>query len=147
MATPTVLPYSDAWRESYAKRRYLEFLSSDDLYRRYVDLLDNVLAFTSDGTPHLGGLNADTGWTRRIADVWAEGDLRDLTPSWLKAVEQAVLDRPYTNVKKAIKAWRSHRLTPGRAVVKYGRRDHMADLLGRGRLRLTPASNYNDPSL
>ena len=90
-----VAPYSDAWREQYAKSRYLEFLSTEDLQKRYVDLLDNVLLFTSDGRPHLGGLGADTGWTRRIADVWAEVDLRSLGAAWLKAVEQAVLDRPY----------------------------------------------------
>ena len=139
--------YSDAWRERYANSRYLEFLSVDDLQKRYVDLLDNVLAFRPDGTPHFDGLGADTGWTRRIADVYAEVDLRSLAAAWLKTVEQTVLDRPYANVKKAMQAFGSRRFTPERAVIKYGRRDHMVDLLEQGRLRLTPASNYDDPSL
>lgn len=147
MAPAAVAPYSDPWRERYAKSRYLEFLSVDDLQERYVDLLDNVLAFASDGRPHLGGLGADTGWTRRVADVWAEVDLRDLGREWSKAVEQRVLDRPYANVKRAIEAWRDHHLAPDRAIIKYGRREHMIDLVERGRLRLMPASNYDDPSL
>ena len=142
-----VAPYSDAWREQYAKSRYLEFLSTEDLQKRYVDLLDNVLLFTSDGRPHLGGLGADTGWTRRIADVWAEVDLRSLGAAWLKAVEQAVLDRPYPSVKRAIDAWGDRRFTPERAIIKYGRRAHMIDFLERGSMRLTPASSYGDPSL
>jgi hypothetical protein len=37
MATAVVVPYSDAWRERYTKSRYLEFLSVDDLQKRYVD--------------------------------------------------------------------------------------------------------------
>ncbi len=147
MATASVAPYSDSWRERYAKSRYLEFLSVDDLQKRYVDLLDNVLAFTSDGRPHLGGLSGDTDWTRRVADVWAEADLRSIGPAWLKAVEHTVLDRPYANIKRAMDAWGDRRFTPERALIKYGHRDHMVDLLERGRLRLTPASNYDDPSL
>jgi hypothetical protein len=65
----------------------------------------------------------------------------------LKTVELRVLDRPYANVKRAIEAWRDHHLAPDRAIIKYGRREHMTDLVERGRLRLTPASNYDDPSL
>ena len=56
MASSSVTPHSDAWRERYIKSRYLEFLSGEDLQRRYVDLLDNVLAFDSDGKPQLGGI-------------------------------------------------------------------------------------------
>src|ERR1019366_3325722 len=101
--------YSDDWRERYANSRYLEFCAVDDLQKRYVDLLDNVLAFRSDGTPHFDGLSTDTGWTRRIADVYAEVDLRSLGAAWLKTVEQTVLDRPYANVKKAMQAFGSRR--------------------------------------
>jgi hypothetical protein len=58
-----------------------------------------------------------------------------------------VLDRPYATVKRAIDAWENRPFTPERAIIKYGRRDHMASLLERGCLRLTPASTYDDPSL
>jgi hypothetical protein len=146
MATAPAARYSDDWREGYAKSRYLEFLPVDGLEARYIDLLDNVLVFASDGRPSLDGLRADTGWTRRIADVWAEVDLRDLGRRCLRAVEQRVLDRPYANVRRAIDVRRG-RPVPDHAIVKYGRREHMIDLLERGRLRLTPASNYVDPSL
>jgi hypothetical protein len=122
-------------------------MSVDGLQARYIHLLDNVLAFASDGRPHLDGLSADTGWTRRVADVRAEVYLRNLGRRWLKDVEQSVLDRPYANVKRAIEVWRGHHATPGSVVIKYGRRAHMIDLLERGRLRLTPASDYDDPFL
>ena len=147
MATASVAPYSDSWRERYAKSRYLEFLSADDLQKRYVDLLDNVLAFTSDGWPHLRGLSADTGWTRRIADVRAEVDLRSLGLAWLKAVEQLVLGRPYASVKRAIDAWGGRGFTPERSMIKYGQRAHMIDFLERGSMRLTSVFFYGDPSL
>ena len=147
MAIAAVAPYSATWRKRYAKNRYLEFLPVDGLQQRYVDLLDNVLAFGPGGRPDLGGLSADTGWTRRIADLWAEADLRNLGYTWLRTVEQTLLDRPYPNVKKATEAWGVRRFTPDRDIIKYGRCDHMTDLLERGHLRLTPASSYDDPSL
>jgi hypothetical protein len=140
-------PYSDSWREHYASRRYLESLTLDQLHQRYVDLLDNILAFGDDGTSHLDGLRLDTGWTRRVADLYAEVDLRKIGADWLRHIEQEVLARPYPKVPRAIAAWRGRRFTPERDIIKYGRRDYLADLVEHGRLRLTPASNYDDPSL
>lgn len=142
MATEVVAPYSEGWLEHYAKSRHLEFLSVDDLKARYVDLLDNVVTFGSDGKPLLNGLSADTGWTRRIADLRAEVDLRSLGPGWLNETEQVVLNRTYSNVKRAIGAWGDRRFTPERALIKYGHHEHMVDFLERGIIRLTPASEY-----
>lgn len=145
MTVPDI--YSDAWRLQYLGRRYLEFLSPADLGQRYSDLLGNVLGFSDSGRPRLVGLREETGWTRRIADVVAEANLRLLPREWLDAVERGVLQRPYPRVLRAIEAWGTRRPEPGSYIVKYGQREHMIALVERGSVRLTPASDYNDPSL
>lgn len=149
MTTAPVALYSDAWRGRYAQsNQYLKYLSADGLKERYVHLLDNIVKFTPAGKPHLDGLAADTGWTQRAADLWAESELRRLPALWLRDVEQMILDRPYANVKRALEVWGNRpNYQFGLSIIKYGRRDHMKDLLERGRLLMTPASNYDDPSL
>jgi hypothetical protein len=147
VAPYAIAPYSDAWRAQYGKSRYLQFLSNDGLQQRYVDLLDNVLVFEPDGRPQFVGLDIDTGITRRIADLRAEVDLRQLESEWLVSVEQSVLQKPYPQVARAIEVWGNRRWTPESCLIKYGKRKYMAALVERGCIRLTPASCYKDPSL
>lgn len=129
--------YSDAWREQYALSRYLAHLSTENLAERCTDLLGNVLAFGRDGAPRFVDLGQDTAWTRRIADAVAEADLRGLPRTWLAAVADGFLRRPFPRVRRAIEAWHSRDPAPGSYLVKYGSRDHMAALVERGLLRLT----------
>lgn len=145
MPVPAI--YSEAWRAQYSGERYLHYLSLDELGQRYLDLLTNVLGFTEAGKPQFIGLDRDTAWTRRIADVVAEIDLRSEPRGWLDSVEQKALNRPYPRVLRALEAWGSQNPAPGSHLIKYGHRAHMAALVERGQVRLTPASCYGDPSL
>jgi hypothetical protein len=80
-----------------------------------------------------------------IADLRAEVDLRQL--EWLVSVEQAVLQKPYPQVARALEVWGNRHWTPESCLIKYGYRKYMAELAERGCMRLNPASCYKDPSL
>src|SRR5256886_3974732 len=59
-----------------------------------------LLAFGPDGRPCFVGLDTDSGMTRRIADLRAEVDLRQLESEWLVSVERAVLKKPRSGERR-----------------------------------------------
>jgi hypothetical protein len=129
------------WQEQYRHRPYLQDASEEELADRLEYIVQNMPGLASDGEvgslPHAPD---QTYWQRLLAHVTEEYKRRNRVRPHQGA------RTPDLNVlrgaKKAIKS-----PADGTYLVKFGKRENIFDLYNHGRLKISPASSYSDPSL
>ncbi|MBT3385703.1 MAG: hypothetical protein HN778_10365 [Prolixibacteraceae bacterium] len=139
------LKQKQEWREIYKQKRYLANLSIISLKIRLEEILSNLLNFSKNGEPFFDQTIKMKGLIERYIHVDEEMNQREIYESSIKNPGKYL--NKYTNVENAIKAWDNRKLTEGKHLVKFGKKEHLCQMKENGNIRINPASFYNDSSL
>ncbi|MFG1182942.1 hypothetical protein [Xanthobacter versatilis] len=135
----------EIWRREYETNRYLEKIDGGALERRREHILRNLWSTDRDGyvTPPRFA-TARRGMLRLLLHTMLEQMARDgiqdclFDEATLREDASAGYMRPILTTPY---------LGPPDCYTKYGQREHIREDLNAGRLRICPASAYNDDSL
>lgn len=138
--------------QGYCRNRYLALLSDEQLGRRVEGIVGNMHTIDSSGLVSVDkGDPALSYWLSLLTEVQVEMALRHgpYPAGW----KRGMID--FGNMPGSItSAGSASALTlelsqplPSRCIIKYGRREFLASTLQDGRIRVAPASLYNDHSL
>lgn len=139
-------------RLQYRARRYMEHLSDQELENRAKDVLLNQLVLTEENKIGLHPINEEgeywmTVFTHLLEEyVIRFGPYPAGFPRGL--INQIRIPDPRLDAAtKACEAVRKLKAEPGKYLFKYGRLPFLEQLHREGRLRVSPAGSYTDPSL
>jgi len=135
------------WRETYRLYRYLEHFSEFDITKRKDDILGNLLIFAEDGSPTFDQTVQMKGLIERLIHVDEEMIQRGKPISSNLLEDGSRYLYKYPNIQRAIRAWGDRKLIMGEYLVKFGKRKHLSQMMAAGKIRVNPASFYDDPSL
>jgi hypothetical protein len=143
----TAVEIETAWREEYLNRRDYAHLTEDQLCIRYTSLLENMVQFDDFGSPFLARTELPY-WAKRLCWTEEEFGFRSLTERAAE-LRQGELSRTRPHLIAARNLWSSVVEPPevGSYIVKFGQRQHVQEMLSRGRFRVAPATWYSDSSL
>lgn len=148
---PRYAPRSTVSRESYLARRYMQFLSREELEQRCRDIFVNM--FTLD-EGKIGILSHREGGARLMelhTHLLEEFKIRfgpfpaGFSEGFLK--KAPVPDPTHANAARACLAVKNRNVAPGSFFTKFGNKEHLRAARERGVFRISPASSYGDPSL
>jgi hypothetical protein len=132
-------------------RRYMSHLSEDALTKRATDISFNLIARTpSDALVDAPRLRWDYLWRdvvdeahRRYGDARGQSFLEGV---WARCVAmwRARWSMPRHLARDFIRRGSVHSRP---FLVRYGKRGRLADLVSHGKVRISPATSYSDPSL
>ncbi len=135
------------WRKMYLSNRYLSQLKKSELESRLDDILLNMLVFSEDGLPSFNQTIQMKGLVERFIHLDEEGIQRgNPIPNNLLEDASRYLCK-YQNVRRAIKAWGNREPIMGEYLVKFSKRKYLTQMIDSGKIRVNPASFYDDPSL
>src|ERR1019366_7581190 len=132
------------WREEYRGRRPYAHLTEEQLCWRYASLLENAVDFDDCGCAFIARSRLPY-WAKRLC--WTEEEFRFRSSAGrIVELQQRELARTRLHVLAARKLWSSvERLHgSGPCVIKFGQRQHVQDMIAKGRFRIAPATSYND---
>jgi len=139
-------------RMQYRARRYMEHLSAEDLDNRAKDILLNQLVLTEENKIGLHPINQEgkywmTVFTHLLEEyVIRFGPYPAGFPRGL--INQIRIPDPRLDAAtKACKIVRTLKVEPGKCLFKYGQLPFVEQLHKEGRLLVSPAGSYADPSL
>jgi hypothetical protein len=139
----------EMWREKYRLRPYLQHSTERDVAERLRYIIENMTTLTRDGmTSVLPPEPHGKYWYELFEHVQEEYRRRGGSPpgGFLKGAQVPLSTHPISSA--AIKAMQKVSvLRDGTYLVKFGRRDHMVELHEYGKLKISPAGSYSDPSL
>lgn len=131
----------------YLADRYLQHLSLEDLVQRTVDVLSNYPILGVDGKMGLYPIAEDgKHWFTLFCNIMTEMELRNeqFPDGFLKG---APVPKPtWPEMPKGAEAMKTTDLT-GDYLFKFGKECHLRPMLKKGKIRIAPASSYDDPSL
>ncbi len=136
----------DAWEDDYRMRRYLANASDAAVAQRFRDLLFNYHNVTAEG--RLGIVN-DRGerlkWLALLTHILQEFNMRGGIPEDATSRD----DLPFITFPKVPKGFQILKgaTLPDRTLIKLGKSEHMREMFFEGRIRISAASSYADPSL
>jgi hypothetical protein len=146
-----MMPRHKVWRKQYRQRRYMEYLTEDELVQRAKDILSNTTVLTDDLKIGLHPIGAEGEyWWRKFTDFLEECVLREYRypePLAYKMDDTQIPKYDWPGLENAVTAWKSRGLVPGKFLLKYGKACFLKPLLEKGVLRIAPAAMYDDPSL
>ncbi|MFH6839473.1 hypothetical protein [Providencia sp. 2024EL-00732] len=142
----------ELWRNEYRQHRYMEHLSDDELQTRTKDIISNMSTLTPKGQIGLHDIN-DTGifWMIKWTHIVEEFGLRygpypnGFTSGFLKDVP--IVNPTYPEIPASKKIIDQVDGLKEGYVYKFGKSTHLMPMFKYGRIRISPASFYNDPSL
>ena len=142
----------EIWRQEYRKHRYMEYLSCEELVDRTKDILANMTTLTEKGQLGLHGLGTVGQywmiiWTHLLEEFvlrygpypngFTDGVLKDAS-----IVNTTYPEPPCSKTSiDGIGGVKPNQL------YKFGKYEHLIEMIKRGRIRIAPASYYSDPSL
>lgn len=138
----------DLWREQYRLRPYLRHTPLDELNARFRDVVANLTTLTEDGK--LGSVTQRSEmeyWLSRLEHLFEEYRNRGGLPYGLLQKKDIIQPTFPDQPKAAVALEQVCPLDRKLCLVKFGRREHMAEMYDKGRIRIAPASSYSDPSL
>ena len=140
----------ELWREMYRADRYMAHLTADQLEQRAADEISNIGVITDEGKLGAQRLEELVPWLIRWTHVLEEFRLRYGPPpaGFNGFIKRAHFPDPRSPAaQKAGRLVANRSPVPGTYLVRYGKREHLQEALHKGRIRIAPASSYNDPSL
>lgn len=140
------------WRAEYRKARYMEFLSQHDLEERTKYIISNMTVLSDEGRISLHGIN-HTGiyWMQTWTHICEEFSLRfgpypnGFKDGFIKNAE--IVNPSFPEKPKAVSAIQSIGGVKDGSLYKFGKYKYLKSMYENGKIRITPASYYNDPSL
>lgn len=135
------------WREKYLSNRYLVHYSLSELERRLEDILLNLLVFSEDGSPFFDQSNQMGGLVERFIHLDEEMCQKGNSISSNLLNDPSIYLDKYPSILCAIKAWNDRKPIMGNYLVKFAKRKYLHQIKDIGKIRVNPASSYNDPSL
>ena len=88
------------WRKMYHSKRYLSFLSINDLEKRLDQILVNLLNFSKDGIPLLDDTKQMDGFFERLIHLEEEMTLRNISIDLDSKIKK--YSEKYQNIVKAM---------------------------------------------
>jgi hypothetical protein len=135
------------WREKYLSHRYLAHYSVSELEKRLDDILLNLLVFSENGSPSFDLSSQMRGLVESF--IHLDEEMRQngntLASDFLNDPSRYLNN--YPNVLLAIKAWNNRKPEMGKYLVKFGNKKYLQKTKDTGKIRIRPASSYDDPSL
>jgi hypothetical protein len=126
-----------AWRVQYRANRYLEHEPILKVLDHAMDITKNACSIDRSGKY---SLRSDGRWVEMFAHVSEEFRFRKI-----------VLPAPdlprYVRTSRAAELWDKLNLPFGSYLLKFGRKQHISDMIEKGVFRIAPAESYDDPSL
>ncbi len=147
-----ILVNHELWRNEYRQHRYMEYLSDEELRIRVKDIMLNMSTLTPKGQLGLHKLN-DNGsfWMIKWTHILEEFELRygpypnGFSDGFLK--DAPMVKPTYPDIPPSkIAIDQVDGLKEG-YIYKFGKSEHLEPMFKHGRIRIAPASLYNDPSL
>jgi len=146
-----ILPRHIHWRQHYRKQRYARHLSQSELNNRIRDLVLNLLLLTPDAKVGLLPVNDATEiWMEKFTHAAEEMFLRH-GPYPRGFTKEIFASNPLPAfaselAQKAARKMSSLGIKKGEVLIKFGKRQHMENLLKYGKLRIQPATYFGDSS-
>jgi len=138
--------------DEYRRNRYLEHLPKEQLMRRIEDVISNLHVVDSRGRIAMKATNSSPlYWLSRFQECITEMQLR--YGPYPAGFTKGFLDPkrlPGSLRKEQLQRFGANLDKPallGDSLVKYGKRLFLNEVIAAGRIRIMPASLYNDPSL
>ena len=137
-----------AWRLRYQQDRYLKGASQELLKQRLLDILGNLLVLSKEAK--IGPSSFLEGpWGVALTELFEEWRLRGLgLPTDMADQLRKALPRP-----RSLKALKAIALSScigseaNKVLIKYGREKYLKEVMESGKVRIAPASFYDDYSL
>ena len=140
----------EIWRSNYRAKRYMEFLDKGQLEQRAKDILTNLPVLTADEKIGLRPIdNVGIYWMVVFTELLEEFRLRyGNYPNGFESgfAKEANVPRP-ENIKQTKQAIDKIGGIKEKSIYKYGKLTYMKDMIEFGKIRISPASYYNDSSL
>lgn len=140
----------EMWRNNYRVKRYMKYLSKDELEQRAKDIFTNLIVLQADEKIGLRPINnVGVYWMVIFTELLEEFRLRyGNYPNGFESgfIKEANIPNP-KDVNKTKKAIDEIGGIKEKSIYKYGKLIHMKDMIEYGKIRVSPASSYNDSSL
>jgi hypothetical protein len=141
------MQFHEQWRINYRANRYLAKVELAAVVRRLKELVENLTTLTANNKV---GVRPATGHDEELwvafTHTHEELILRSESPP-LDFMRGASVPKPTPLGQRAIEAARAHPKGVKNMSVKYGKREHIHNMLERGVFQISPATSYDDPSL
>ena len=142
---PEKIKRSDLWRKQYYEDRYMIGLADSELNHRFADVLTNLIVMNEEGKIGPKGIE----WMERFAHLQLEFDFRGLGLPPRELIEERVAIPGGSSIAlgRQIRKVYLDGIPKSITLFKYGESKYIRPLMETGKLRLMPASSYDDPSL
>jgi hypothetical protein len=139
----------ETWRHEYAAFPYLIGAPDDRLASRFKDVFINQTELNPDAKIGLLPVDGEQEFMMKFTHLLEEYGLRTggLPPTKVIADARVPILKYHENGEPiATKIFKGFPIPTTPFLVKYGKREHLEPMLREGRLRISPASYYNDAS-
>lgn len=144
-APPERLARHEVWRHAYLSYPYLIGAPDDRVAKRFCDVFMNTTELDQDGKLGLHDFTKNDSWGQNFTHMLEEYGSRGGTPIDVIAAARVPILRYFENGDPiAMKMFEGYRAPPAPFLVKYGRKQFLEPMLKEGRLRICPASFYNN---
>ncbi|MDW5266319.1 MAG: hypothetical protein SA176_11235 [Edaphobacter sp.] len=146
--TPPGLARYEMWQQEYLTHPYVIGAPADRAAKRFADVFINVAELGSNGLIGVHDFKKDPSFTVKLTHMIEEFGLRGgVPPDVIEAARAPALRYFEKGDPIAVQIFVGYRAPASPFVVKYGQRRFLEPMLREGRLRICPASFYNDPAL
>ena len=137
----------EIWRQGYRNRPYLANASDEALAARFQDIVGNSLTLTKNGKIGLHPIDREGEyWMTLFTHLLEEYEARGHRLPSISDYSIPVPTAP-SEAKAAHAVAIYEKLKSKRPLVKLGKKRHMQELYELGKIQISPASSYSDPSL
>lgn len=144
---PQRLVRHEVWRHDYLSYPYLIGAPDERVHKRFCDVFMNTTELGPDGKIGVHDFKKDDSWTQKFTHLLEEYGSRGGTPSDVIAAARAPVVQYFTNGDPiALRLFGNYQAPPPPFIVKYGQQQFLEPMLREGRIRICPASYYNDSS-
>lgn len=133
------------WRRMYLLNRYLFSKSICDLEKRRDHILGNLLIFSKDGSLSFDQSKQMSGLVERYVHLEEEMFQRNISIDLVN--EAGKHSKKYQNIVKALDIQINRKLITGEYLVIFGQKVYFEQTFKFGKIRIKPASDYNDFNL
>jgi hypothetical protein len=142
---PERLKRHEVWRHTYLSFPYLIGAPDERVAKRFCDVFMNTAELDSTAKIGMHDLGKDDSWSQKFTHMLEEYSSRGGTPVNVIAAARAPFVRYFEHGDPiAVKMFEGYRAPTAPFLVKYGRLEFLEPMLREGRIRICPASFYND---
>ncbi|MFZ0479157.1 MAG: hypothetical protein WAL71_08405 [Terriglobales bacterium] len=142
---PERLVRHEVWRHDYLSFPYLIGAPDDRVGKRFCDIVMNTAELGPEGKIGVHDFAKDETPTQKFTHMLEEYGSRGGTPAGVIAAARAPVLRYFENgTPVAVKMFQGYQAPPAPFLVKYGRKEFLEPMIKEGRMRICPATFYNN---